>query len=99
MRTTKVKEEFEEMENLFEKRKGEGRWEKRKKILFIIVRGKEEEGVYLRRRKERKIKIKIKKRKRKAKEKELLVDFIRFFGFFIFIFFFGFYDFMIFFGF
>ena len=86
MRTTKVKEEFEEMENLFEKRKGEGRWEKRKeKFYLLFVRGKEEEGVYLRRRKRRKIKIKIKKRK--AKEKELLVDFIRFFGFFNFIFF------------
>ena len=36
MRTTKVKEEFEEMENLFEKRKGEGRWEKEeKKEIFI----------------------------------------------------------------
>ena len=38
MRTTKVKEEFEEMENLFEKRKGEGRWEKRRKFLFIICK-------------------------------------------------------------
>ena len=34
-----------------------------------MLRGKEEEGVYLRRRKERKIKFKVKKRKEKQKRK------------------------------
>ena len=86
------------MENFIEKkitREG-GR---REKIFNSIKcwRGKEEEGVYLRRIKEKKNKFKVKEKKRKAKEKELLVGFISFFGFFDFIFFFDFFDFMIFF--
>ena len=51
------------------KERGAGRWEKEEKFLFIICRGKEEEGVYFKKKKERKIKIKIKKRKEKQKRK------------------------------
>ena len=77
------------MENLFEKRKlirREGR--EREKIFNLLYVEREGRGRRLfKKKKERKIKRKIKKRKRKAKEKELLVDFIRFFGFLNFIFF------------
>ena len=68
MRTTKVKEEFEEMENLFEKRKGEGRWEKEEKNFYLLfVRGKEEEGVYFKKKKKKENKNKNKEKKKKSK--------------------------------
>ena len=54
MRTTKVKEEFEEMENLFEKRKGEGRREKEEKFYLLFVRGRKRKAFILRRRKKEK---------------------------------------------
>ena len=67
MRTTKVKEEFEEMENLFEKRKGEGRWEKRKKILFIICEREGRGRRLFKKKKRKKNKNKNKEKKKKSK--------------------------------
>ena len=44
MRTTKVKEEFEEMENLFEKKKERGDGRKKEKFYLLLVRGKDGES-------------------------------------------------------
>ena len=46
-----------------------GERREKRNFYLLFVRGKEEEGVYFKKRKERKIKIKIKKRKESKRER------------------------------